>query len=457
MKHKIILILSVLVLFLSCKDKTPSEPESNPPVLVSSTPANNAVDISAQDFTINLVFDVNVTCPKAGQSKITLNDATIGAVTANMKNVTIAVSGLTKEKTYTLIVPENVILSPAKVGNKEIKITFTTEKKPITGEISATLCTENPSAEATNLYNFLKTNFGNHIISGAMANVNWNTNEANLVYNWTGKYPAITTVDYIHLYASPANWIDYSDISFLENWWKNNGIVSAGWHWTVPVSEGASTYTYEPTKTTFKASNILINGTWEKTQADADLEKIANYLLLLKNKNIPVIWRPLHEAAGNIYAYTGGTAWFWWGANGANTYKQLWIYMFNYFKSKGLNNLIWVWTTQSGDEDFYPGDTYVDIIGRDIYTQNADYCLAQFKTMRTNHPNKLTTLSECGSVATIPAQWEAGAKWSYFMPWYQYNATVANSLDHQYANKAWWESAVNSEIVITRDKMPSLK
>ena len=35
----------------------------------------------------------------------------------------------------------------------------------------------------------------------------------------------------------------------------------------------------------------------------ADLDKVANYLLLLQQANIPVIWRPLHEAAGT---------WFWW-------------------------------------------------------------------------------------------------------------------------------------------------
>lgn len=30
-----------------------------------------------------------------------------------------------------------------------------------------------------------------------------------------------------------------------------------------------------------------------------------------------------------------------------------------------------MWTTQTKDVDFYPGDEYVDIIGRDIYNQTA--------------------------------------------------------------------------------------
>ena len=69
----------------------------------------------------------------------------------------------------------------------------------------------------------------------------------------------------------------------------------------------------------FKASNALVEGTWENAIIKADLEELADYLLLLQNKNIPLIWRPLHEAAGNIYEYNGGTAWFWWGYDGAES------------------------------------------------------------------------------------------------------------------------------------------
>ena len=38
--------------------------------------------------------------------------------------------------------------------------------------------------------------------------------------------------------------------------------------------------------------------------------------------------------------------------------------MFETFKSKGINNLIWVWTTETNDDTWYPGDEYVDIIGQ---------------------------------------------------------------------------------------------
>ena len=68
-----------------------------------------------------------------------------------------------------------------------------------------------------------------------------------------------------------------------------------------------------------------------------DLKNAAAYLKLLRDADIPVLWRPFHEAAGG---------WFWWGKDAAS-FKSLWIAMFNYFKTEGLDNLIWVWTTEA--------------------------------------------------------------------------------------------------------------
>jgi len=328
--------------------------------------------------------------------------------------------------------------------------------------IDASLVTGNASAQAVNVYNFLKEQYGTKVISATMSNVAWNINEAEWVKQHTGKYPAMTTFDYIQLPYSPANWIDYSDISFVQDWWNNNGLVAAGWHWIVPKSEGSTEYTYKPDETTFSAANATVEGTWENDIVKADLAKMAGYLKLLKDQNIPVIWRPLHEASGNVN--TGGTAWFWWGYKGADAYKKLWIYMFDYFKQEGLNNLIWVWTTQINDDSYYPGDAYVDIIGRDIYTESSGATIAsQFNTIQGVYPNKLVTLSECGGVAKISAQWDSGSGWSYFMPWYDYdrtndmNSTAFTSTDHQHANAAWWKDAFNQSYVITRGDMPSLK
>ena len=39
-----------------------------------------------------------------------------------------------------------------------------------------------------------------------------------------------------------------------------------------------------------------------------DIDLVGSYLKTLKDKGIPVIWRPLHEAGGR---------WFWWGMDAA--------------------------------------------------------------------------------------------------------------------------------------------
>ncbi len=435
------------------------EPQLDAPQLVSSIPVNGDKDIPTGDLEVILTYDQNVTISSAGHSEVTISGATVENVSANLKKVTVCLSGLESGGNYMLKVPKGVVLGPTKVEAPQVTISFSTintsEVKPVISE----LCVSNPLPQAQKLYDYLVSIYGKKTLSGSMANVNWNIAEAELVHKTTGKYPAIAFFDYIHLYASaPDSWIDYGNTTIVEDWWSQGGLVGAGWHWMVPAYDGAATdnMTYEPEKTTFRPKNAIVEGTWENRIIKADLEKIVGYLKLLQDKNIPVIWRPLHEAAGNIYEPWHGTAWFWWGYDGADVYKKLWIYMFDFFKEKGINNLIWVWTTQLNDADFYPGDAYVDIIGRDIYNQKAGPDNAvQYKTIDEVYSKRLVVLSECGSVATISSQWESGARWAYFMPWYQYNATTLAG--HEHADDKWWTDAMTQDYVVTRDQLPSMK
>jgi mannan endo-1,4-beta-mannosidase len=321
------------------------------------------------------------------------------------------------------------------------------------------LVASNPSAEAVAVYDFLTENAAKKIISGTMANVNWNINEAEWVHRHTGKYPAINGFDYLHLYAT---WVDYGNTQVIEDWWNNKGLVTICWHWNVPRATGSTEYAFYTKKgehstdgTTFDISKAVQDGTAENTIVKADLAKVADYLLLLKNKDIPVLWRPLHEAAGG---------WFWWGAKGAAPLKALWKLMFETFEAKGLNNLIWVWTAEPNDAAWYPGNEYVDIVGRDIYNKtSASDMRDEYNTLKNRFPNKLITLSECGNVAKIANQWSAGAKWLWFMPWYDYNRTkdttgaAFGEPAHIYADVTFWQNAFGNEDVITRDQMPNLK
>jgi mannan endo-1,4-beta-mannosidase len=323
---------------------------------------------------------------------------------------------------------------------------------PKTPPVSPTLVASNPSAEAQSVYNFLLESNGDKIISGVMANVSWNTNEAEWVHRHTGKYPALNGFDYIHLYASPANWIDYGNTQVVEDWWNNNGLVAICWHWNVPTTQGSSSYAFNTTETSFDIAKAVQDGTYENNIIKADLNTVAGYLLLLQQKNIPVLWRPLHEAAGG---------WFWWGAKGAAPLKALWKLMFDTFEAKGLHNLIWVWTAEPNDDAWYPGDDYVDIVGRDIYDKPiAAAMTTEYTTLKSRFPNKIVTLSECGNVANLTEQTAQGVRWSWFMPWYDYERTSApgsaafNSTAHGHANAAWWNNAFSDPRVLSRDEIP---
>ena len=242
-----------------------------------------------------------------------------------------------------------------------------------------------------------------------------------------------------------------------------NGLIVSGHDYTltgVTLSSGGAApqrakkanieYVIHPDATTFMPSNCLVEGTWENKVWNDDLAKVAGYLRTMQELGIAVIWRPFHEAKGNYDVYQAGTgAWFWWGKEGPEAFKRLWIAMYDYMKAQGVNNLIWVWTDipTAIDPSWYPGDAYVDIVGVDIYNQtDTDGIRSIFQQVQFTYPNKMVTLSECGNVADVGAQFGTGATWSWFMPWYEGEGT-------SYAPQEWWQNALNSPYVITRDML----
>ena len=338
-------------------------PQVDAPVLVGSDPAEGSV-VDDGDRVITLEFDKNIGFASANYDKITLTgggQVTKAIVYGTSKTLTISTTGTPKGAQCTLTIPAGLIYGPNKVTAPEITLNYST-KAPVPIDANPVMAT---SSKAVALYGYLKNNYGNGIISGMMASVAWNNDASEQVYQWTGKYPAINGYDYIHMPASvaSANWINYNDITPVKDWADNGGIVTIGWHWLVPKKKveastggGAASaysglnpntdYTYVPSETEFDLKNATVEGTWEKAFVDYDLANLAAYLKLLKDADIPVLWRPLHEAAGG---------WFWWGTD-AEAYKALWKYMFNYLKAEGFDNLIWVWTSQTGDDNWYPCD-----------------------------------------------------------------------------------------------------
>lgn len=335
---------------------------------------------------------------------------------------------------------------------------------------------------AKRLYRYFRNNYGKKVISSVMADVNWNNTCANNIKkNITGKWSAMNCYDFIHIQVPDGNgWIDYSNITPVTEWVNAGGIVQLMWHFNVPKSESTtigmdgSGVTCTPSETTFKAANALKEGTWENKYFYAQMDRVIAVILKLQEAGIAATWRPFHEAAGNATAKQQADwtkAWFWWGYDGSDTFKKLWVAMFDYFKQKGVNNLIWIWTTQNfngnssaynQDTDWYPGDAYCDMVARDLYGYNAAQNAQEFKEIQATYPQKMIVLGECGwdgndktgkPQGDIVECWNAGAKWGHFMVWYDGNA---GNKSNTMVSDDWWKSAMkkdNSDIVITRSQV----
>ena len=318
--------------------------------------------------------------------------------------------------------------------------------------------------------------------------------ELNEVKDFTGKYPALMGFDFINYtgmgYAVQnqqttramnfGDGCDYSGKKISDS----HGIVAFTWHWRDPMAPKGTTGSYKPEEIAFRIPYDTTTKQWKTDSAEykkmmADMDAIAKQLNILQSCKIPVIWRPMHEGAGNVGLYNKtGKAWFWWGAGNSTTYDAatgkysvstnedncaecyvaLWQLMYTYFtQTKNLHNLIWLWNGQNAK--FYPGSEYVDIIGDDIYAHAGDFSGQKiaFSKYQAMDPEKPVTLSECGIIPSPANMLSEGAMWSYFMLWNDGKKGTDNSnyWNGQSLNPdAHKKEVYDSPLVITLDQLP---
>jgi mannan endo-1,4-beta-mannosidase len=309
-----------------------------------------------------------------------------------------------------------------------------------------TLVNSKSTCLTKSLFSMLVDEYGTNIISGQHE-----FGDINYIYSNTGKYPALGNFDLIEY--SPTRIAHGSNPNgtsenIITNWSKKNngrGITSLMWHWNAPADLYDGTGDQEwyfgfYTKGTFfdlQAALANPNSTNYKLLI-SDMDAIATQLKKFRDANIPVIWRPLHEAAGG---------WFWWGAKGAGPFKQLWQLMYDlYTNYHGLNNLIWVFTSD-GQTSWYPGDQYVDVVGMDLY-EAAGSSLSSDWDMITQlyGSKKLITLSESGSLPVPDKVRAYGTWWSWFNIW---SGSFIEGVD-----KNTLKQIYTDKNVLTVDEMP---
>lgn len=140
------------------------------------------------------------------------------------------------------------------------------------------------------------------------------------------------------------------------------------------------------------------------------LDELSKVFQTLKDAGVAPVFRPFHEMNQCV---------FWWSCN-ANS-KKLYQVTHDYLvKTKGFDNIIWVWNVQdfnslSSDVNTYnPGSEYFDIAALDVY--NTGYTGGNYNAMLGASGGKLVAIAEC---QFMPSQsvLSSQPKWLYAMLW----------------------------------------
>jgi mannan endo-1,4-beta-mannosidase len=310
--------------------------------------------------------------------------------------------------------------------------------------VNAALSNPNADQTAQNTYTYLQnlpSGSSNRVLSGHFAgyseqtfNMMQTTAVKNLAYD---EWPGILAADYKNWSRSDwggtpsttycADQISYGCNSDLIRHWRAGGLVSISVHMPNPAYAYGQYYNVTISDNDF--SNLDNHSSTVGARWKDMLDVIAAGLKELQDAGVTVIYRPLHEMNGE---------WFWWGTTGNNVYsstragyyKDAWIDMYNYFTyTKGLNNLIWVYSPDAKRNyltQYYPGGSYVDIVGLDAYIDNpTDQMIANAYSYMIGL-SKPFAFAEIGP-ATTNGQFDYGS-WAsairnnynsttYFLPW----------------------------------------
>ncbi len=321
-------------------------------------------------------------------------------------------------------------------------------------EVSAGLVDPDASDRAKRLMKYLTDVYGDYIISGQYGDMGILGAEFNLIKEQTGKYPAMLGLDFIEYTPSrAANGSKSFDVEYALKFDQEGGIVTFCWHWNAPekylVNSGDKPWWrgFYTDSTTISLKKIMDG---EDTEGYdlliRDMDAIAEQLKILQAADIPILWRPLHEASGG---------WFWWGASGPEAYIRLYRLLYDRLVNyHGIHNLIWVWNGQA--KDWYPGDEYADIVGFDNYPGERVYS-AQANRFNDliewlGDTRKLVAMTENGPLFDPEPAYRDNAMWSYFGTWEQEFA-----LTEQYTEFDMLKKVYNSHKVITLDELPELK
>ena len=269
----------------------------------------------------------------------------------------------------------------------------------------------------------------------------------------TGKQPALLGFELLS-YSPNINYTDTDDecmTEVMENygtlkrayeWADKKGLITMTWHWFSPLQGRSKAFFTR--NTDFDASKAVIDGTDENKALISDMDVMAGLLRPFCDKQIPILWRPFHEAEGD---------WFWWGVKGAEAYKKLYRIMYQRFTEiHHLDNLIWVWNATT--RELYPGDDVVDIITRDMYPPAGDHSSQSEmynNLIKVTDTKKIVAIGETGTVPFSENIVKEKVGWCYYMNWSKEFCLKDENTTREDLKKLY-----DSEYSITKENLPVL-
>ncbi len=299
------------------------------------------------------------------------------------------------------------------------------------------------SAEARKVLDYLKSVqgrqmlAGHHVMYGRMKD-----RDLGHIVEASGKYPALIEFEggifarkYHEDYTSRQKQLVADAIAY----WKEGGLIAICWHWGNPLE---ARNTYRGTKVKFDIEAAFKEGTPEHKAMIKDLDVTAEMLKELRDANVPVLFRPLHEICGG---------WFWWSMQGEENAERLWRFIYDYYtEHHKLNNLLWVYSfSQELRTSGFPGLKYVDVGGVDIYRKGQQGQSKNFEKVASVTGTKPVALSECDIIPDPDVMKEQGFIWNWFTTWH---SRWVRKNEPDYLKRIY-----NHDLVITRDEMPDLK
>lgn len=325
-------------------------------------------------------------------------------------------------------------------------------------QVSSEPVNANATETTRRLLKYLTDIYGLKVLSGQYCDGGMYGLERAAIWRTTGgQYPAILGLDLMD--ASPSRVEHGTSCKSVEQaieYWNANGIVTLTWHWNAPSKylKGMWYSAFYTEHTNIDLEKIMNGQDKEGYELLlSDIDAIAAELKKLADADVPVLWRPLHEASGG---------WFWWGAKGAEPYKQLYRLMYDRLTNyHGLNNLIWVWNGQAAD--WYPGDEYVDIIGEDIYPGERVYTSQVKKFLEAaayTNSRKMIYLTENGCLFDPDLAKRDGAMWGMFGTWggeFVLKNSSLNVLSEKYTEESMVKKVYSDPAVVKYSDLPDLK